>query len=303
MTRRWPDTLPRGTQRNGYTLTPESNSIASDMDVPGERRVRRVTRESRDRVSVAFRMNDTEYTAFRAWYRDQVGYSLIGASDSLAGWALTNATVTADAVVGHDGVLVDALVENGATGLHHAEYTITSGVTNGQTVIARAVLKAGGRTAARLAVIGLDTAVRRADFDLSAMTVTSTSDATATIKDLGGGWRRCEVIAALGTGTTDPVVRLSAKDGSNVSYAGSGVAAFDVGGLQARVQTGYDLYLPTDADGTAWGAAGGSAWFLMPLAVGGGVRVVEARMLTPFAATMMSGLHWQMQGEVEVRNA
>ncbi len=93
------------------------------------------------------------------------------------------------------------------------------------------------------------------------------------------------------------------SDGATSSYAGDGSSALAVCEVQARLVTGYDLFVRSGAGGTALGAAGGSAWVLMPLAFGGGLRTVEARFEGPWHAEALPGLSWQVSARMEGRNA
>ena len=63
----------------------------------------------------------------------------------------------------------------------------------------------------------------------------------------------CPVLGEIATSTCrDWMVRAG-------NHAGDITRGLDLGEINARVATGADLYLPTDADGAARGAAGGAA--------------------------------------------
>ena len=67
--------------------------------------------------------------------------------------------------------------------------------------------------------------------------------------------------------------------------------------------TGFDLHLRTGSDGKVTGAAGTTAWALMPTAVGGGFKYVEGRFKGMFKATAGPALNWDVTAQMEVRNA
>lgn len=64
----WPATLPPP-KFAGYQITPQPQSLRTDMEV-GAARARRRSYSRNDRVNVSWQMTDAEYAAFRDWFED-----------------------------------------------------------------------------------------------------------------------------------------------------------------------------------------------------------------------------------------
>jgi hypothetical protein len=297
----WPDTLP-GIIEPGFSLSPAEQSVRTDMEV-GPRRLRRISKARADSVTLAWKMTDTEMEAFRVWYSDEAR-SLAGASDDVTGWSTWACSVTADAGVGPALQLADTIVENGATDLHRIAHALPA-VLDGDEVAIRATLRAAGRSAARVALIDRTGFVRSIAIDLTTGVLSDPTGISASaVRDRGDGWWRVMMTAPAGTGVAVPEMRIVLLNGAGeVTYAGDGVSGVAVCEVNARVATGYDLFLPTDATGHALGAAGGSAWFLTQMAFGGGFQTVEARFEAPFEAKVLPGLGWHVTSRLEVRYA
>lgn len=302
MTRRWPDTLP-GIIEPGFDLSPVDQSIRSDMEV-GPKRLRRISVARADTVKAGWKLTDREMAAFRAWHGDEA-WSLAGASDDVTGWAETNAAVTADAVAGPALQLADMIVEDMSSGQHRIDRTLT-GPLDGDEVALVASLQAAGRSAVRIGLLDRAGVFQSVDLNLAsgALTAVEAAILSCEASARGASWWRVILRVEAGTGIDDPKFRITLKDGSgNTTYTGDGSSGVSICEVNARVATGYDLFLATDADGNAVGAAGGSAWFQMPLPLGGGFGTVEARFEAPFSAKVLSGLGWHVTGQLEVRNA
>jgi hypothetical protein len=300
MTRRWPDTLPRASWPD-YALQPAEQSLRTDMEA-GAARVRRLTRVRRDLVMPEWRLTDAEMWAFRAWFGDEAVADW--GSDSLAGWALTGAAATTAAVLGPSAEPVDGLDEDGSTGAHQATRA-APGVLTGQTAVVHVSLRAAARSRARVELTGRDGVARHATLDLAAGLIETASGVTeATLTSRGNGWWRLRFLAAVGSGASAAVLRIAAMDGAGETYAGTSAAALSLAEMQVRARVAErDLFLPAAADGTALGAAGGSAWFLADIATGGGLTRREARFTAMWQAKPMQGLNWQVRGALEVRDA
>lgn len=302
MTRRlWPDTLP-GVIVPGYRLRPVDSAIRTEMDA-GLTRNRRISAARSDVVTAAWKFTDTEMELFRAWHGDE-SWSLAGASDDITGWTPALATVAPDTVPGPAGQLADTIVESLDTGQHHIRYHMP-GVVSNQPLRVTASLAAAGRSAARLSLIDRANTLCWANIDLTDGTVLAQNgvdDVGVTAR--GGGWFRAWIAASSGWGTENARVRIQVLGPSAVAgYAGDGASGVAVCEVNARVRTGHDLFLATDAAGNVRGAAGGSAWVEMPLFLGGGEKIVEARFRGPFDASVLPGLGWQVTAQLEVRNA
>jgi hypothetical protein len=300
--RRWPSSLP-GPIEPGYRLTPVDQSIRTDMEV-GARRLRRVSAARRDSVEMTFRFTDAEMAAFRAWFGDEA-WSTAGESDSLAAWTAVRATVTADSIVGPDGALADRLAETAVAGDHRLERDLAASVGENAAVVFQATMRAAGRSFVRFGLIDRAATLDRSVIDLATGAFGAEAGLISRkLESRGGGWWRATLVANSGVGVPVPKLRFELMtDATTLSYTGDGISGVDICEVQARVQTGYDLYVPTDANGATLGASGGAGWFLMPLVFGGGFRTVEARFEGPFSAEALSGLNWQVTARMEVRNA
>lgn len=300
--RRWPDTLP-GIIRPGYQLQPVDPALRTDMEV-GARRLRRLTRARRDMVAVAWLFDDDQMAAFRAWFGDEP-WSLAGDSEALTGWALTNATTVQDGVVGPAGQLADKLRATADSGAHHATRSLTGAGVDNQMLVITATLRAAGLPVGRLGYTDRAGVLRYADVTLASGAVAGQSGLTsATVTDRGNGWWRVTLTGSTGAGAAVPEMRLGTLAVAGVaSFAGDASSGLYASEKMARLQTGTDLFLMTDAQGYALGAAGGTAWFLTPLAFGGGWRDAEVRFDGGWQADVGQGLRWNVKGKLEVRNA
>lgn len=300
--RRWPDTLP-GPIEPGYRLSPASQTLRTDMEV-GPKRQRRITRARRDELDLAWKFTDREFDAFRAWHGDEA-WSLAGASDDLTGWTGIGASRGADSVVGPDLALADRVIEDGANSLHYLETSLGTAAVAGQIMVCHATLKAGGRDWARFGMVTRAGVLAYTSVDLGAGAFGVQSGLISrSLATRGNGWWRVALLIDTGVGITVPRLRVQLmSDAVTTVYAGDGVAGVDVCEVCARLQTGTDIFLRTDAAGDVLGAAGGTSWFLKDLAFGGGFRTVEARFTEPFSAQVLPGLGWHVTGRLEVRNA
>ncbi|OYU38603.1 MAG: hypothetical protein CFE33_15025 [Pseudorhodobacter sp. PARRP1] len=298
--RRWPDVLPTPSMP-GFGLSPVDPALRTDMEV-GAQRVRRITFARNDLVDMAWVMTDTEFAAFRAWWNDEA-WSLAGDSESLAAWGWLNASRAIGAGLSPDGAIVDALVESTANGLHHAQIGVAADAN--ATVLCRATLKASGRTWARLSFFDRAGAQCYTEVDLANGVFGAQSGLVSrTLESRDNGQWRVTLTAPVVSGGSAPVMRISAMAAAATpSYLGDGVSGLLVSEIGARMVTGYDLHLRTGSDGKVTGAAGTTAWALMPTAVGGGFKYVEGRFKGMFKATAGPALNWDVTAQMEVRNA
>lgn len=303
MTRRWPDSLPQTTSE-GFSLSPVDQSIRTDMEV-GPQRVRRRTLSNLDRVQMGWIFTDAEMAAFRAWYEDG-RWSISGTSDSVAGWTLLGLTRSAGAALSPDLVPVDRLLESAVENFHRASLALTEAAADGVPVILRASFRAAGRSAVRFGLVDRVGTYHSVTVDLEtgAQSGISGSPISTRVEGRGDGWWRVTVSASTGAGADVPQMRLGLQQAVGVNvYMGDAGLGVDVCETQARVLSGYDEFLPCDAAGNALGAAGGSAWFMVPIATGGGLRVAEARFAGPYSSQAGAGLNWRVSAQLEVRNA
>lgn len=299
--RRWPDVLPTPSMP-GFGLSPVDPALRTDMEV-GAQRVRRITFARNDLVDMAWVMTDAEFTAFRAWWNDEA-WSLAGDSESLAAWSWLNATRGIGTGLSPDGAIVDGLFETAANGLHHAELALPLAEAN-KTVLCRATLKANVRTWARLSFFDRAGVQCFTDVDLANGTLGLQSGLVSRVLEpRENGYCRLTLTAPVASGGATPAMRISALSASNnPSYAGNAASGLGVSEIGARMVTGFDLHLRTGSDGKALGAAGTTAWALIPTAVGGGFKYVEGRFKGVFKATAGPALNWDVTAQMEVRNA
>ncbi len=297
--RRWPDVLP--VPSIGYSLSPVDPSRRTDMEV-GAPRVRAITKANNDLVDMAWVMTDPEFRAFRAWFADE-GWSIGGDSESLAGWSVVGMTRTAGMALSPDLVSVDVLTEDTSGALHYAQQALTGAIAGG-TVLVRATLKSDGRDVARLSFFDRAGVARYTNIDLATGVLGDTSGlVTRAVETRGDGWWRVTLTADVGTGGSTPAMRVQSLASGATNYTGDGVSTLSVCEVGARMVTGADLHLRTDADGLALGAGRGAAWAWMPVAIGNGLTYAECRFRTMFKAQAQAGLNWHITAQVEVRNA
>lgn len=299
--RRWPDVLPTPSMP-GFGLSPIDPVMRTDME-GGYKRNRRTSFARQDVVDMAWVFSDTEMAAFRAWWNDEA-WSLAGDSESLAGWGVVGATRVIGGATSPDGEIVDQVIETVATSGHYVERTLP-GATAAGTVLLRATLKSAGRQFARMTFFDRAGGFGYTNIDLTAGTFGAQAGLQSRlIESRGDGWWRVTLTAAVSTGGVTPSLRMQALSPTQLtSYAGDGVSGIAVAEIGARMVTGYDLHLRTDAAGNALGAAGGAGWVVVPIAVGGGFKSVEARFNGPFKAQAGAGLNWDVSAQMEVRNA
>jgi hypothetical protein len=164
-----------------------------------------------------------------------------------AAWGKTAATVTANATAAPNGTTTaDTVVATAVSGYH--------GVSFGQALSASVMYtvsifaKSSGYT--NLSLSDLGNGVFAARFDLSAVSVISTvAGTTATITDVGNGWRRCTAtFTALTAGFTFAVVGYPAGATLNqfgAQYTGDGTSGIYVWGAQLELGSTATTYNPT----------------------------------------------------------
>ena len=296
----FPDTLPLGSWPS-YVLAPVDQSIRTDMEV-GYERVRRLTFARQDTVDVEWRMTDTEFAAYRAWFGDEA-WSLSGDSDDLTSWFTTNAVLTANATTGPDAQAAELLAETTAASAAHNLGKAFGTVPQNSTIVCRMTIKAAGRGYARVSFVDWAGSPRYTFIDLATGTLLAQSGLTSrAVKDRTGGWWRVEIVAPTGTGASTPIFRVHmSTDGTVITYTGDGTSGIYICEQQMRVYTGYDLFLPTDSAGNATGASGGSGWFTISLPFGGGMVLKQGRFMGTYAANPLQGLNWSIKAKLKVR--
>lgn len=299
--RRWPASLPP-LSYEGASVSPVEQSIRTDMEV-GERRLRRITAVRRSRVNAAWVFTNTEMGGFRAWFGDEA-WSLAGDSDDLTGWTADGVSTVADAVTGPDGQTLTLLTEDTSTGYHFVTLDIASGLTSGGTGYMAATVKANGAAQSRVRLRNRDGVLCYVIIDLTDGTVDASGGIlTSTVTPLGDDFWRVEITFDIGTGGTTPQAEVGIVSGGAASYTGGGSDGIYAGEVNVRLADGYDQFLPVGSDGNATGAAGGSAWFLLAVPLGGAPALREVRFGGEWSATPASGLRWTVTAPLEVRDA
>lgn len=302
MTRRWPDTLP-GAERPGYQLQPIDPSLRTEMEV-GARRLRRITRARRDSVTVSWRFEDDQMAAFRAWYGDDP-WSLAGDSDALTGWSLTQMGRISDGILGPAGQLADKIRATPVAGEHRASLPLPMAAFQNRVLVLMASLRAAGMGFARLGLRTMEGTLAYADVNLGSGAVVGQAGlAGLKVEPRGKGWYRVILRADTSEGPEVPEFRIWPMPApATPGYSGNNADGLHLCEHMVRLDSGHDLYLPTTASGHALGAGGGSAWFMAPLAFGGGFAEAECRFEGGWKASISQGLRWTVSATLEVRNA
>ena len=303
MIRRWPDTLG-APSIPGFTLRPRDQARRTDMEV-GPKRVRRISMSALELVTAPWRFDAAQVSAFKDWYYDR-RVSIAGASDSVAAWTLYGLTRTAEASLAPDLVAADRLEESAVDGIHAASLPLSEVAANGIPLVIRGTFRAAGRSRLRLDLVDRAGVLQGCGIDLATglQTATYGSPTSIRIEPRGAGWWRVTVQAATGTGSGTPLMRVGLMDADGQpDYPGIAGQGIDICEVQARIFTGQDLFVPSDSGGFALGAAGGTAWFRIPLATDGREVLCDARMDQMWTAQLMEALSGEISLTMEVRNA
>lgn len=296
----FPDMVPVPTWPD-YSLQPRAQSFRTDMEV-GDQKARRITRAKRWDVDLNWRMTDEEAGLFWPWYHDDP-WSLSGDSDSLAGFSSANSSVLTDYTAGPDGQLAERMVENSINSGHNISKTLT-GVPLNSVLRASMTCRAGSRGFVRLGIMSLAGVFSSTAMDLATGAWTTGSGYLARkAKDRGNGWWRIEMTASMGSGVTTPYFVLNmGTTGTTFSYLGDGAGYLDICEQQARVVSGADGFLGTDAAGNIQGAGAGEAWFTMPVPAGGGIVRREVQLTSAPSAKPLNGRpNWNVGCKAVVR--
>jgi len=185
-----------------------------------------------------------------------------------AAWPKAQASITANTVVAPDGTLTgDKLVEDSTNTNHWViqNAPVTSGATYTMSFYAKA--------AERIQVAGFGGAggygtLVSVLFDLVALTTQVLSgSATATITDVGNGWRRC-TWTATATATATPSHFIGLASGGAVAYTGNGYSGAYIWGAQLEAGAFSTSYIPTtnaqvtrSADAASMTGTNFSSWY------------------------------------------
>ena len=175
----------------------------------------------------------------------QGGNNLLSYSQQFdnAAWSKARCTITADTIVAPDGTTTADIIVEDTTSNSHPVYRTLSGFVSGVTYTMSCYIKANVRTQANISLS--NTAFNGfVYFDLSSVTVLSSSNATGSITSVGNGWYRCSVvITAIASGNGDVYIQ-PALAGSN-NYLGTGVNAINIWGAQLEIGSVASSYTPT----------------------------------------------------------
>lgn len=301
MQRRWPDILPTASFP-GFGLVPNDKTRSTNMEV-GLARMRQVTFARTEHVTMSWIFTDAEMAAFRAWFEGLL-VSLAGDSDDLRAWTAERATVDLALSSGPSNCIPTRMLASTATGAHGI-WRDFPGLNHADTdVVIFATLASNGLGYARIEFEDRSGAPIMATVDLTTGILVGGAGLDATLTDRGDGYVRLRLGVSTGSGAATPRIRIRAMaSAGTVSFAGTGITGIHVCEVMVRVKTDFDLFLRSDANGNAFGAAGGPAWVLMKIATGGGFEFVEARFKGTFNARGGANLEWNVSAALDVRYA
>lgn len=167
-----------------------------------------------------------------------------------ANWAKSQVTITPNAIVAPDGTLTaDLLIEDTSNAQHS--------ISRGQSLLANTTytmyvyVKPAGRTLFRMAGSYIDNwsvSSPRADFDLTAGTVSSLVGVNAGIQSVGDGWYRCHLTATFGAADNLGGINILPLISSSGSiYQGDGTSGIYIWGAQLEVGAFPTSYIKTEA--------------------------------------------------------
>ena len=160
-------------------------------------------------------------------------------------WTKGGTTITSAANVAPDGTLTaQRLVEDTSTGDHRAFQGFASFIS-GTSYTFSVMAKQSGRSI--LYMTSATAALMDAAFDLSAGTVTSNPNGTASIVSLGNGWYRCSISATASATTNSNLQIRLVSTGTTVSYTGNGFSGLFIWGAQLEAGAFATSYIPTVA--------------------------------------------------------
>jgi len=167
-----------------------------------------------------------------------------------ASWSKAAGSVTANSVTSPDGTTnADTFVADTSTTFHTLSYYAPASGAAGVSYTTTVYLKAAANTFFRVQNDASGFGSQGGQFDLTAVTASAVSSATAaSITSVGNGWFRCSVTStSTGAFTAVGLKIFPTNAGGNGSIAGTGTASFFVWGAQTELGSFATSYIPTVA--------------------------------------------------------
>ena len=150
-------------------------------------------------------------------------------------WTKVRSSISANATTAPDGTATaDKLIEDSTASNSHDIRTASLSVVNGQQYTYTIYAKASERTWIGV-YVGFSSAATVTFFDLqNTATGTVSSNATASISDVGNGWKRCQITVTANT-TSGTIFTYLANANGGETYTGDGTSGVFIWGAQLEV--------------------------------------------------------------------
>tara|TARA_R110002153_G_scaffold125362_1_gene272378 strand:+ start:3911 stop:8236 length:4326 start_codon:yes stop_codon:yes gene_type:complete len=167
---------------------------------------------------------------------------------SNAAWLKGNVTVESNAAMGLDGIIsADKLAENTVNTTHYLSSPTMGPLTSGEPYTASVYVRGGQKT--RLIITSTNTNTWPINSMFTGSAITSSTLGSATVTEVGGGWRRYTVTGVVGV---EQVIRLKLQftetdSNTTTSYAGNDYKGLYIWGVQVEKGLWASSYIPTVA--------------------------------------------------------